>query len=394
MRAKTAVLCNRIIDGGLIIFVLSLPLSISGTEIGFCLAFLAWLIMMVIKKEVKLPSTPMDLPIIFFWVISFIAIAFSVEPALSIKMLQKLPYFFLPYLMVDSIKDEKKLLLLIQLLVISTTITASFGISNCLNGAARAYSSIGDHYILEVNALSIFLLMVFPFAIVLFIYKKSLWLKAINGVMAIIIMSGIILTYSRSTYLGMIGIAIVGFFVKRMRYISLSILCLITILFLASTEFHDKIEMSTCDGQERLYMWKIGWQIFKDHPLTGVGVDECIKIEYSKYMDAMAKSKWEIRNNLHNNFIQEMAAKGIGGLIAFLWLLSAFFLTCATCYKKSMSNEQKGIILGCMAGYIGYVIDGCFESNFFTWIWLFIMGVCLVINNFVSNASVKWEEIV
>lgn len=380
MRAKTIVLCNKIIDIGLIVFVLSVPLSISGTEIGFYTAFLAWIIMMVIKKEVKIPSTPLDLPIIFFWLISFIAIAFSVKPLTSITMLQKLPYFFLPYLMVNNIKDEKKLLMLLQLLVISTTITASFGIFNYLNGAARAYSSIGNHYILEINTLAAFLLMIFPFAIVLLIYKKSLWLKTINGFMAIIIMSSIILTYSRSTYLGMAGIAIIGFFVKKIRYMSLALLCLMIILFLSSTEFHSKIKNMSCDGQERLYMWQIGWQIFKDHPLTGVG-PYCIEIEYPKYMNSYAKSKWRIWNSLHNNFIQEMATKGIGGLISFLYLLGAYFLTCATAYKKSTSNDQKGIILGCMAGWIVFIIEGCFEPIFFFWPWFFIMGVCLVIKN-------------
>lgn len=389
MREKAIVLCNKIIDSSLIVFVLSIPLSISGTVIGFYTATLAWLIMMVIKKEVKLPSTPLDLPIIFFWLISFISIAFSVKPSISITMLGKLPYFLLPYLMVDSIKDEKKLLRLLQLLLISTTITASIGIFNYINGAARAYSSIGDTCILEINALAVFLLVVFPFTIVLVIHEKSLWLKVMNGVMAIIIMSGIILTYSRSTYLGMVGIAIIGFFIKKIRYLSLSILCLFIILFFAFPKFHEKIENISNDGQERLYMWQIGWQIFKDHPLTGVGVDECIKIEYPKYMDSQAKSKWEARNNLHNTFIQEMAAKGIGGLISFLYLLGAYFLTCTTAYKKSTSIDQKGIILGCMTGCTGFIIDGCFESNFFSWLWLFIISVCLVINNLCFEQELK-----
>ncbi|MBU0699938.1 O-antigen ligase family protein [bacterium] len=386
MREKTIVSCSRIIDAGLIVFVLSLPLSVSGTEIGYYTALLAWIILMTVRKEVKLPSTPLDCPIIFFWLISVISIVFSINPSISITMLKKLPYFFLPYLMVDNIKDKKKLLTLIQALLISTTITASFGVFNYINGAARAYSSIGEHYILEVNALATFLIMVFPFAIVLVIYRKSLWLRIMNGFMALVIMSSIILTYSRSTYLGLAGIAIMGFFVKRIRYVSLSIFCLLIILFLASTVFRDKIEGMSHDGQERLYMWQIGWQMLKDHPFTGVGAD-CIEIEYPKYMTPC--DKWPIRNNLHNNFIQEMAAKGIGGLIAFLYLLGAFFLTGVKTYKKSIPNDQKGIILGCMAGYIGFVIDGCFESTFFSWLWLFIMGVCLVINNhcFVQEKS-------
>ncbi|MFH1097659.1 MAG: O-antigen ligase family protein [Candidatus Desantisbacteria bacterium] len=374
MKSKAITLCNRIIDGGLIVFVLSLPFSISGTEIGFYTAALAWIIMMAIKKEVKLPSTPLDLPIIFFWLISVIAIVFSVKPSISITMLQKIPYFFLPYLMVANIKDKKKLLLLIQFLLISTTLAAISGISNYINGAERAYT-----HALEINALAIFLLVVFPFAIVLFIYKKSLWLKAINGLMALIIMSGIILTYSRSTYLAIVGIAIIiGFFVKKVRYLSFFILCLSIILFLSLTGFRNHTKSISCDSSERPYIWQIGWQMFKDHPFTGVGVD-CIEIEYPKYMGS--QTKWEIRNNIHNNFIQEMAAKGIGGLIAFLWLLGSFFWIGVNTYKRDSDNIQKGIILGCMAGYIGLVIDGCFESYFFAWIWLFIMGVGLVTNN-------------
>lgn len=385
MTSKGINWCNKIIEVGLIIFALSLPISLSGMEVGYYLAFLAWISKMAIKRKVDLPSTPLDLPIIFFWIISFISIIFSIEPAESAERLRKIPLFFLPYLMVDSIKDEKRILRLIQLLVISCTLAAIPGIFNYFNGAERAYSSIGNYQIFWISDFGTFMLLVLPFAVISVIFKKFLSLKIVNGLISIVIAGCIITTYTRSIYLSILGIFIIlGLFIEKKKYKFLSILCLLIIIFFSYSKISDRFKSVNDSGiQERLYMWQIGWQIFKEYPLTGVGID-CIEMKYPKYMNP--QDKWPIRGNLHNNYIQEMTEKGMGGLIAFFWLFGAFFWVGYDIHRRGLNKIQRGIALACIIGYVGYMIEGCFSTTLFVpkilRLWLFIMGILLTVNKF------------
>ena len=68
----------------------------------------------------------------------------------------------------------------------------------------------------------------------------------------------------------------------------------------------------------RLAAWQCGWQIFKEHPVTGVGLgdkkDELFKVyEQKQFHFAINTNK-----NVHNNYLDILYSLGIIGLILFL----------------------------------------------------------------------------
>ena len=76
----------------------------------------------------------------------------------------------------------------------------------------------------------------------------------------------------------------------------------------------------------RLAAWKCGWQLFKEHPLTGVDLgdkdDELLKIyTQKKFQFAIATQK-----NVHNNYLDILFSMGVAGLFLFLsgWILLPF----------------------------------------------------------------------
>jgi O-antigen ligase len=341
---------------------------------------------MFIARDHKIPSTSLDIPIAFFWSISILAVMISIDPLSSLPRLNKMPLFFLPYLMANNI-NEKKLLWLIQILILSTMITSVLGIYFNYKSGLRALISINNHTIFTPNTLAMFLLMVLPFAVVFSIYAESIIMKLINGLISIVVITCIILTYGRATYLALLIIILFGLFIKRMRYISLVIICILigfSFIFPASysrlKSIVDKHELAA----ERVYMWKSGLEMFKDAPLKGWGIDSIDRL-YPKYKNANAV---EMTGNLHNNYIQESVEKGIFGLIAFLWMLGSFFYLGINTYKKTR-GLLRGMVLAFILSFTGFVIVGFFESNLFVplilRLWLFILGICLVINNFSKN---------
>lgn len=67
----------------------------------------------------------------------------------------------------------------------------------------------------------------------------------------------------------------------------------------------------------RLAAWPCGWQLFKEHPITGVGLgdkrDELFRVyEQRKFHFALAT-----RKNVHNNYLDVLYSMGIIGFILF-----------------------------------------------------------------------------
>jgi len=76
----------------------------------------------------------------------------------------------------------------------------------------------------------------------------------------------------------------------------------------------------------RLAAWQCGWQLFKEHPLTGVGLgdkkDELFKIyEQKQFHFAILTGK-----NVHNNYLDILFSMGVAGFLLFLsgWILLPF----------------------------------------------------------------------
>lgn len=74
-------------------------------------------------------------------------------------------------------------------------------------------------------------------------------------------------------------------------------------------------------NSERLLMWNSAWNMFIDHPLTGVGVGNYKEQYYNKYISPLAKEK---QIHAHNNVMHLAATTGIIGLIGFFSMFGYF----------------------------------------------------------------------
>lgn len=110
----------------------------------------------------------------------------------------------------------------------------------------------------------------------------------------------------------------------------------------------------------RVSLWRIGWEIFKDHPIFGVGdihLQEYHK-QYRKYYEK------EIHGHLHNNFVHVLAALGLFGFLAVCFMLVKMYIINFSIYKK---NKEKEFISSYSLGVIGaltaFIISGLTEMN-------------------------------
>ena len=115
-------------------------------------------------------------------------------------------------------------------------------------------------------------------------------------------------------------------------------------------------------NRERLYMWDAGVRMFRDHPLTGVGLQDLHAV-YDRYR---APGSMERAGHLHNAFVQVAASMGAVGLAAFAWLYAALLRAAAAGLRPLLRQRglAAGLKLGVLAAIAGFLVAGCFEWNF------------------------------
>jgi len=125
---------------------------------------------------------------------------------------------------------------------------------------------------------------------------------------------------------------------------------------------------STLRGQQdetfstRVNLWRGGWEVFKDYPLTGCGF-KCMDIIYSQYPDPTGVIQ-HLRG-MHNNFIQLAMDTGILGLSTWIGIWICFFGLLYKRIKSTKNQSEEWVIYGSSASAIAFLVGGCFKTNFY-----------------------------
>ena len=141
----------------------------------------------------------------------------------------------------------------------------------------------------------------------------------------------------------------------------------------------------------RVALWKGGWKIFKDYPLTGCGF-RCVDLVNSQYPDPtgyVARYR-----GMHNNLIQVAVDTGILGVTAWLGIWFYFF---RFLYHKAITLEknanERWVILGSAAAMLAFLAAGFFETNFYdsevAMLLYFIMALPFSGSQNTTKATVK-----
>jgi O-antigen ligase len=134
--------------------------------------------------------------------------------------------------------------------------------------------------------------------------------------------------------------------------------------------------------QARVYLWKGGWKMFKDHPVTGCGY-KCVDAIYSQYSDP---SGWVAHyRGLHSNIFQLLIDIGIVGLGVWICIWVTYFVEIFKRLRNIATevsqNNSTDILMGASAAVLAFLVGGAFESNFYdsevTMLIYFLMGLSL-----------------
>jgi O-antigen ligase len=130
---EIAVWLDRLIIGCLFLFAVAAPHSIAATQTAWLLGMLFWVARFAIYPRPRLSRTPVDYPLIGFFILTGVSAFLSYEPFVSIGKLRAASLFTIVYLVAQNIPSRRIVRWLALVLI------ASFTVNVCFTIAERAW---------------------------------------------------------------------------------------------------------------------------------------------------------------------------------------------------------------------------------------------------------------
>lgn len=172
-------------------------------------------------------------------------------------------------------------------------------------------------------------------------------------------------------------------FIKKNRkifIIILTVVIIITFLFIipnplnksgtAIEKIKSRISISQLSQsssiKRRIATWKFTILMIKDHPLLGSGIGtykyNTLKYQAEFFKQGENRSLYPhgFADKAHNEYLQLWAEIGIVGLGIFIWLIISYFSCGIKILRKIKDEYKQGIIIGLMGSVVAVLIDGLF----------------------------------
>jgi putative inorganic carbon (hco3(-)) transporter len=243
--------------------------------------------------------------------------------------------------------------------------------------------------------------------------KNEWFKKTLISICCLILVIGIILSYTRAAWLGMVIMLSFIFVVKIKDLISLKFFMIIVvggiiILFVGINEnvkaTTEKTALSITDVQkdvsnlERFNRWIAAINMIKAHPINGIGYGTFPKM-YEKYKDKRFLTYDSYKYmGVHNDYLQYFAEAGIFALFAWIVFIITLLYKGLKYYFRSDDKFEKNLILGCMGAVLSYVVHAFFNDflnidKVAVPFWLAIGIILLIINSSMIESNRKYLSI-
>ena len=389
--SKNNILFNldKIVTATLFIFVAASIFSISITQIAAGLGGLAWAIKTHLNHTWKEQKWPLAIPILLFALACLIAVVDAYDVSYSFASLKKLFEFLIFFWIINCVKTRKLRDSLSLVLIVSATCASLLGFYQAWMGGVQIESRVeGTLSVYMTFAGILMMVSLLALARVLWRRPKEAWLWACIG----IILTSLFFTLTRQAWGGFFVGLLFFIFCSKRKYVLVLLLSLFVAVFYFKKEVQSElleleIELKLppnksfialdhlilrtrllLSGEDktlmmRVALWKAGWEVFKDYPLTGCGF-RCMDKLVSKYPDPTG---WVERlRGMHNNFIQIAVDTGLLGLSTWVGIWFYFFLLLYQRAKALNGDaDERWVVLGSAAGAIAFLTAGLFETNFY-----------------------------
>lgn len=354
MRAKILAL-------GFIIIFFSIQINEGPLYLGFFFILGVWIRDMVSKKRFIFPRTSLDPAFSAFFITALFSTLYSMnfyqslQTTLFVSFLVILSYYLLVLYL-----DKGNLRRIFITLAISCTLSSTYGIFNYFfRNLERAHAFF--HYgPLDAT----YLTFIIPLFISRLLFTDSRREKLYLGLPLLSSLFFLALTYTRSSWLGIVAVTLALTWLKS-RKAFLFLLLVILLLFLVlpyvpSSRIVDrgKSIFDLSEWGDRRFVWEGALNMVRDRPLSGIGFNTFEEVynnrgKYYGYKPSQAK---EITSHAHYLFLNIAAEMGIPSLLAFLWLVIALSREAIASFRRCKDPYLRSLIAAVLGGLLSYLI--------------------------------------
>jgi O-antigen ligase len=262
----------------------------------------------------------------------------------------------------------------------------------------------------DANYFAQILLVVLPMATVLIKISTTKTAKITALVLTLLVLSGILLTYSRGGFLILVVLALLmiryGYF--RLRHIFLGAIPVLAIIFAVAPGYFTRMDSlrgvsnmeSVNDAalRGRLTEMLAAWNVFLDHPFVGVGPGQYEPYYSLEYMDdpGVAFRQIDKERPAHILYFELAAETGILGLLIFaaitLTVLGKIRRVRRDCnHRPDIVHLANGIELGILT-YLGTGIFLSFAFMRYWWLLLAMAGALVTVAELYARDPKEVEE--
>lgn len=357
---------DRVLAAALLLTALSMPFSIAISQAGLAAATLLGLLRAA--RGVRPPRTGLELFVFAFVAWALVDILFSLDPAESLRHAKRFLLIPALWLWAGWLRDERCRRHALAAFALGAAGVAVFGIVQYLRGpgglAGRADLTQG-----YMTAGGVMMLA----ALVLLAFLERLQRgrnRLILLVGLLLVLLALVFTHTRSAWIGFVGGTLVILLLRRPKVTPIFLLLLVLTGIAAPQGLRERL-LSSFDpthphNVQRVIMWRTGWRMLLDRPLTGVG-DLDLKSIYRGYHEG---EDVEIKGHLHSNYAMFGALWGLPGLVLVMLLLLATggLLLRRQREFKALGDRAPPLAAGwstaALAAWTGFMLAGLFEWNF------------------------------
>jgi len=286
------------------------------------------------------------------------------------------------FLMTRTINTTKKFNWFIIVNLIGIGFLSIWGFQQHFLGNVRLEEVGGGNYA-SSNSLAAAVVQFVPVFVALSFVKK--WRYKIILLLVSITMIGVIVfTESRAAF---VGAAIAGLILmlrskKSFQFVIITLLIIGAFYYVAINVagYTERVSPGSMEKEkysERVILWKAAWNIAKDHPVTGVGLQN-FQFYSARYIkeELGAERVSFSRGDAHNTFLLILAEGGFGAFFLLLLMIFIFFKDIRSLRKIFNNNsEYTHLLIGIEAGMVAFLFANMFHSmaymeNFYWFLFL------------------------
>ncbi len=247
-------------------------------------------------------------------------------------------------------------------------------------GRERVFSTIG-----QPNALAAFLVVVIPIGVGLVRWGGRLP-RATGGLATLLAVPALAWTFSRGGYAGLtaaaavLGVPAFASAMARRRRAILTVACAGLLVVAAVAHPFARTEagrvvaraasgfdVDSWERVQRIALWKVGWRIATDHPLTGTGQETFPEL-FPHYRErvlspAEAATLASFRpESPHNVYLAIAGGAGFPALGAYLAVLGSWFGLLTGAYRRESDERLRAVLLSLLAAVAGHTVTDFFMT--------------------------------